>query len=145
MTVKQIDQPRTATRILEQSLIDIKQGRWLCGSFIHRFKEKPAGCALGLIGINGGNYPLKEFGSELVCLVTDEAMEDDCADWTEQSHQAIRLLYDSVSEEEQGGKADGRPVRELWSLIAEINDGMEQPEAEEWFSSAIALAKERGL
>lgn len=143
--LKQIDQPRTALRILEQSLKDINAGRWLCGNFIHAFKEKPAGCALGLIGINGGNYPLKQIGSELVCLVTDEATEDDSKSWTDQSHTAMRLLYEAIDEKDKPHIFGDLPIGDIWSDIAEYNDMMQEDEAKEWFSAAITLAKERGL
>lgn len=145
--VFQIKPPATAAEILAESLIDIEKfNAWRCNEFIcakdrQRDHNKPAGCALGLIGINGGNLKLKAIGSLIVVSDKDAEEEGACLEWNSQSQEAIMILAEIAGKRRPGGTADA------YQQVIEYNDNeIRDPiDAAEWFREAAQTAKKRGV
>ena len=143
-----------AAEILDESVLDIDAGRWICHDLAQNIckktpneKPKADGCALGLLGVNGGNTFVSAFGA--LSLLYPDACE--LGKWNEESKTAMRVLASVIPNDDairytDNSYTDG--ARQ--DAIVTYNDGLSEQEnavelAREWFDAARVKAIALGL
>jgi hypothetical protein len=142
--------------ILEESIKDIKEHRWICNELVggnFHNEEKPMGCAIGLVGINSGAGRLvtdKNYGSYYYMAYPKEEPEK----WSEAAMVTIRFLAETTRWERGAREAAGVAEESRGNSTDEVilyNDGGEggenisSPKALAWFKRALKLAQEQPL
>lgn len=150
----------TSTRkILERSIEDIENGLWTCGEMCEATEgPKPMGCALGLLGINSGAFPVEE-GPDGKFYASITYPSDGA--WTPQALKALDLMVDTAravpgtkylldrkrdqievarQNVDNYGSGDDDVVAAKEELVYALNDsnGMTPKRALSWFRRALA-------
>lgn len=92
------EKEKTAKQILDECIDDIEGGRWICGELTGPGRlgaNKPMGCAIGLVGINGGAAEITH--KDGVCYAEMNYPSDDGdGRWNESAKEALEALADAV-------------------------------------------------
>lgn len=158
--VRQIEEPATVSMILESCIKDIEQGQWICGQLCkstpNRVGAKPMGCAVGLVGINGGVAELRvDYRNNLFAELASP--DDYWVEWPVKARQAVLLLAQALPKDLRPYRVDKLTVddeekgMEAAASVIAYNDGDGDEEslssvgALEWFKRAHELALDKRL
>lgn len=143
----------TAAQILEHSVADIKAGLWVCGDLTLSCNlvqsQKPMGCAIGLLGINGGAAEIvksqgdNEFEEGDIVEAFMNYPKDGGSDWSEEAKKTVEILASCIPKEfMEDHYLAARTLGEAQNAVVEYNDGgITTGEALVWFEAALQKAK----
>lgn len=161
VTARQIEEPATASMILEESIRDIQRGQWLCGELTqhvpYQLDAKPMGCAVGLVGINGGAARLHTSREHTMLWAEMSSPEEGWHRWPLKARQAVLLLaqalpkgwrppgvnnYD-VNDNDQGEQAATSVIN--YNDTGDDGDNITPGVALAWFKRAHELSLDKRL
>lgn len=138
-TQEVIGNKRIASAILEECVLDIQEGRWVCNVLARDSvsKHKPLGCAVGLIAINGFAVAKADLSSTIKRYEIGYPSE---TMWSDEPLKALSFLAQAIP-------VDKRTVGSDADLVITFNDHggrgggkLTNAEALYWFSTAALIA-----